>query len=118
SSLRAALERLAHERTGRFWHMVERLKHCGVSFADDELRTHEDVESLGRRHLAEMMVKAGRARSVGEAFARYLGDHARAAVPKTRLPVAEAIAIVRQAGGVAACAHTPYDCNGADPRDL
>src|SRR5438270_10600399 len=64
------------------------------------------------------MVKAGRARSVGEAFARYLGDHARAAVPKTRLPVAEAIALVRQAGGVAAWAHPSYDCNGENLRDL
>ena len=118
TSLRAALQRLADERTGRFWHMVERLKHCGVCFADDELRMHEDVESLGRRHLAEIMVKAGRARSVGEAFARYLGDHARAAVPKTRLPVAEAIALVRQARGVAAWAHPSYDCNGENLRDL
>src|SRR5947209_13059214 len=56
-----------------------------------------------------MMVKGGHARSLREAFARYLGDNGRAVVPKLRLPVAEAIALVRGAGGVAAWAHPSYD---------
>ena len=62
--------------------------------------------SLGRRHLAEMLVRAGRVGSVREAFARYLQDDGRAVVPKLRLPVAEAIALVR--GGRRRCglAHT------------
>jgi hypothetical protein len=47
---------------------------------------------------------------VREAFARYLKDDGRASVPKLRLPVAEAIALVRGAGGVAGWAHPSYDC--------
>jgi predicted metal-dependent phosphoesterase TrpH len=45
-----------------------------------------------------------------EAFARYLGDGGDIQVPKKRLPVAEAVALVRGTGGVAAWAHPPYDC--------
>ena len=116
--LRAALERLALHRAGRFWEMVERLKQCGVSLDKEDLRAHAGSESLGRRHLAEMMVKAGRARSVGEAFGRYLRDNGRAAVPKSRLPVEEALTLVRAAGGVAAWAHPSYDCNGDNLREL
>ena len=55
-------------------------------------------------------MRARRVGSVREAFARYLKDDGRASVPKLRLPVAEAIALVRGAGGVAAWAHPSYDC--------
>jgi predicted metal-dependent phosphoesterase TrpH len=67
--------------------------------------------TLGRRHLAEILVRAKKAATVREAFQRYLGDHSRATVPKARLPVAEAIALVRGATGVAAWAHPNYDCS-------
>ena len=40
--------------------------------------------------------------NIREAFVRYLGDRGGVAVPKKRLPVAEAMALVRDAGGVAA----------------
>jgi predicted metal-dependent phosphoesterase TrpH len=63
----------------------------------------------GRRGLAELLVRAGKAASVREAFARYLGDLGRVTVPAVGLPAAEAVALVRGAGGVAALAHPPYD---------
>ena len=49
--------------------------------------------------------------TVREAFTRYLGDGGRVAVPRVGLPVAEALALVRGAGGVAAWAHPSYDCS-------
>jgi predicted metal-dependent phosphoesterase TrpH len=110
--LLAALERLRVDRTNRFWEMADRLRGCGVALDNDELRAFTKLESgtLGRRNLAEFLVKTRRAGSVREAFVRFLGDRGRAAVPKVRLPVADAIACVRQAGGVAAWAHPSYDC--------
>lgn len=109
--LRAALDRLDTHRTGRFWDMVERLRGGGVSLDEGELRAFAGASVLGRRHLAEFLTRTGKAGSVREAFARYLGDGRRAATAKARLPVAEAIALVRGAGGVAAWAHPSYDCN-------
>jgi predicted metal-dependent phosphoesterase TrpH len=67
-------------------------------------------EALGRPHLAELLVRQGQVATVREAFRRYLRDGGPAAVPKKRLPVAEALALVRGAGGVAAWAHPAYDC--------
>ncbi|MBY0528529.1 MAG: PHP domain-containing protein [Gemmataceae bacterium] len=110
AALGTALERLRAHRVGRFWEMVERLRGCGVSLDDEELQAQAAAGVLGRRHLALMLVKSRRAGSVREAFTRYLGDRSRLNVPKLRLPVAEAIALVRGAGGVASWAHPTYDC--------
>jgi predicted metal-dependent phosphoesterase TrpH len=108
--LQQALARLRVERVGRFHEMVGRLAALGVRLPEEALQPQHEQGTLGRRNLAEMLVKAGRAATVREAFQRWLGDHARAAVPKVRLAVADAIALVRGGGGVAAWAHPSYDC--------
>lgn len=108
-ALATALGRLRRERIARFREMIERLRGCGVSLDEEDVREQLDGKVLGRRHLAALLVKARKAGSVREAFLRYLGDKGRIAVPKVRLPVAEAIALVRAAGGVAAWAHPAYD---------
>lgn len=108
-ALVAALDRLKSHRVGRFLAMAERLRGLGVALQQEDLDAPVAATSLGRRHLAELVVKAGRAGTVREAFTRYLHDGGRATVPKLRLPVAEAIALVCQAGGVAAWAHPSYD---------
>ena len=102
------LGRLCVHRNQRFWRMVDRLRGLGVSLADEEVRACAVTESLGRRHLADLLVRTHRAGSVREAFSRYLADLS--LVPKLRLPVREAIALVVGAGGVAAWAHPSYDC--------
>ncbi len=107
--LQAALAALRSDRVGRFREMVARLRQLGVDLPDEVLPGGEGG-TLGRRNLAELLVRTGQAATVREAFQRYLADHRRAAVPKRRLPVAEAVARVRGAGGVAAWAHPTYDC--------
>jgi predicted metal-dependent phosphoesterase TrpH len=110
SALRSALTHLQEQRVGRFHAMVERLHALGVHIEAADVANLGDEATLGRRHLAELLVQAKQATSVREAFQRYLGDRGRATVAKTRLPVAEAIALVRGATGVAAWAHPSYDC--------
>jgi predicted metal-dependent phosphoesterase TrpH len=108
--LLAALRRLRQHRRERFWDMVERLRSCGVSLDEQELRAKAGVGVLGRRNLATMLVKARRAGSVREAFQRWLGDGGRVTLPNLRLPVAEALHLVRNAGGVASWAHPSSQC--------
>lgn len=110
AALAAGLERLRVHRAGRFEEMVGRLRACGVSVPEDELRAVRASASLGRRHLAELLVRTRRAGSVREVFVRYLHDGGRVAVPKCRLPVGEAVALVRGAGGVTSWAHPGADC--------
>jgi predicted metal-dependent phosphoesterase TrpH len=110
TSLHAALDELRRHREARFLEMVDRLRNCGVSVDREEVQETMGLGTVGRRHLAHLLVRARRAGSVREAFTRFLGDRGRVAVAKRRLPVARAIALVRGAGGVAAWAHPSYDC--------
>lgn len=110
TGLTAALADIRLHRRERFREMIERLRGRGVTLEGEEQRMQETPDALGRRHLAQMLVRARRVATVREAFARYLGDRGGVAVPKKRLPIAEALALVREAGGVAAWAHPAYDC--------
>jgi 3',5'-nucleoside bisphosphate phosphatase len=114
--LNVALEKLRRGRAERFQEMVGRLRACGVSVEVGP--TAGGPEALGRRRLAELLVQQKKAATVREAFARWLHDGGRAAAPKLRLPVAEAVALVRGAGGVAAWAHPPYDGTEDDLAEL
>jgi len=78
----------------------------------------ETSSTLKAFAVLEVLVRARRVGSVREAFALYLKDGGRVAVPKRRLPVAEAIALVRGAGGVAAWAHPSYDCERGQVAEL
>src|SRR5262245_35133064 len=79
--LRNALNRLRELRQGRFQEMIERLQRQGVSV---EAAPFSDRGSLGRRHLAEMLVRSRQVGTIREAFRRYLHDGGCADVPKQR----------------------------------
>jgi predicted metal-dependent phosphoesterase TrpH len=118
AALLAALARLREHRTDRFHNMVERLRSFGIHLGADDLPDEGASPALGRRHLAQVLVEKRRAGTVQEAFRRYLHDGGRVAVPKLRLSVSDAIALVRGAGGVAGWAHPPYDCSREDLAEL
>lgn len=107
-ALQNALERLRSDRAIRFHEMLERLRKVGVDL--DEAGLDLSTRALGRRYLAEVLVQRQHAGSVRQAFARFLSDGGPVALPKVRLPVADSIALVRRAGGVASWAHPAYDC--------
>ncbi len=108
-ALNTALAQLRRKRAERFLEMVDRLRGCGVVLEPADLPGADQQAALGRRHLAELLVRQRRAGTVQQAFRRYLGDHGRVHVPNPGLPMAEAIWLVRNAGGVAAWAHPAYD---------
>ena len=103
--LNAALEQLRDRRRDRFHAMADKLRGCGVTIDDEMLAESDHGGSLGRRTLAELLCANGRVGSVREAFARYLGDGGPADLPKQRLPLEQAIALVRAAGGATSLAH-------------
>jgi 3',5'-nucleoside bisphosphate phosphatase len=104
-----ALAALQAGRRDRFHEMCARLESLGIALDTRGLANPTSGMSLGRRHLAQLLVECGKAANIREAFQRWLADRGRIQAPKACLPVAEAIELVRGAGGVAAWAHPSYD---------
>ena len=99
---------LRANREARVSAMVERLTVLQLSVDLSALRRAFPRATLGRRHLADWLVKTSQVANHREAFARYLGDGGPAEVPKPRLPWDEAIGLIVGAGGVAGLAHPPF----------
>lgn len=96
-------ERLVHlqlVRDERNRVMCERL---GLDY--DDLQAEAGGRGAGRPHAAALLVRAGRAASIQDAFDRWLGKGKPGYVEKQRLAPAEAIALARASGGVAVLAH-------------
>ena len=116
--LAAATAALRAARDGRARAMVERLGRLGLRVDLEALRAAFPRATIGRRHLADWLARTGQVASRRAAFDLYLKDDGPAHVPKPRLEAAEAIALVRGAGGVAGLAHPPYDLRERALRDL
>jgi predicted metal-dependent phosphoesterase TrpH len=100
------LVRLRADRVTRNRALVARLGELGIPVRYDEVVAEAAGEqSVGRPHVAAVLVRLGAADSIPDAFDRWLARGRPAHVPKARLAVAEAAALARGAGGVAVLAH-------------
>lgn len=106
----AAMERMCMRRRDRFREYIARLAERGTAIPADRVALVEEAcASLGRRHIAGLLVACRHAKTRNEAFQRFLGPLRGLVGPKEMLPIEEAIALVRAAGGVASLAHPPLD---------
>jgi predicted metal-dependent phosphoesterase TrpH len=104
----AALARVRESRRVRFRDFIFQLAQQGIHLPADRVKLVEEIShSLGRRHVAGLLVATGIARNQTEAFHRFLGQANRHVLPKQLVPVEEAIQLVIAAGGVASLAHPP-----------
>jgi predicted metal-dependent phosphoesterase TrpH len=113
--LTATLDRLCARRRERFRDYLARLVEHGTVIPGDRATLIEAVSpSLGRRHVAGLLVACRFARSVHEAFWRFLSPLRDRVLPKERLPVGEAVRLVHAAGGVVSLAHPPAEFGDAE----
>ncbi len=116
AGIAALSARAAAARRRRIAAMCERLRGLGVAIADGDVTTPPECVSVGRMHLARALVRRRAAGSVSEAFARFIGDKAPAWVAACGPDVAEAIRVVREAGGLPVWAHPgPADADHFAP---
>jgi len=102
------LEKISYfceERFVRGEAIVEKLNELGVDLSMETVKKIAGKSVMGRPHVADALVKEEYVLTVDEAFARYLGYHAPAYVPKKYLTPREAIKLIHKAGGVAIWAH-------------
>ncbi|MGH7476938.1 MAG: PHP domain-containing protein [Longimicrobiales bacterium] len=95
------------QRRDRVRRILDRLGDAGVQLALEEVEREADASAapLGRPHVARALVARGYARTVADAFDRWLGDSGPAFVPTDILTPAQAIELIHSAGGLAIWAH-------------
>jgi 3',5'-nucleoside bisphosphate phosphatase len=105
-ALDALLDRQRGARRRRFERMLERLRAIGLPVdAQLEGMDRSDEESLGRPTIARALVEAGWASTVQDAFVRIIGHGQPGYVRREGMGPVEAIAAIRDAGGLPVLAH-------------
>ncbi|ABW67307.1 PHP domain-containing protein [Desulfosudis oleivorans] len=117
TALNHGLERLQTARNQRTPKILEQLNRLGMDISMAETAAFAGGGQVGRAHIAQAMKARGVVRSIREAFDRYLGKNKPAYVDKERIPCDRAIALIRQAGGVAVLAH-PFLVDTPDDKAL
>lgn len=103
--LQSTIARLRDASLSRIDRMVARLAELGYRLPEGSVHPSADGASIGRPHVARAMIAAGYVASVGEAFDRFLGRGQPAYIKRERQQPAEAVALVRRAGGLPVLAH-------------
>ncbi len=105
--LNRTLVSLREKRRERAQRIVERLAAKGVDLSYEKLAVRSHGGSIGRAHIAAAMVEEEYVPNFQEAFTRYLGNGNAFmdGLESAKLSPGEAIALIREAGGVPVLAH-------------
>lgn len=94
--------------------MVKLLNEQGVEITFQQVKEIAGDDYIGRPHIARALVAAGYVQEIGEAFCEeYIGNNARAYVPKYKLTPEEAIELISKAGGISVLAHPVFINHGS-----
>ena len=103
--LNRALEKLQDSRRGRNPEIIARLNKLGIAIRIEEVEREAADGQPGRPHIAKLLIKKGVAKSMDDAFDRYLGNGRPAYVDKFRIESSQAIELINAAGGIPVLAH-------------
>ncbi|HUJ27579.1 MAG TPA: PHP domain-containing protein [Myxococcales bacterium] len=97
---------MLQERRERMEKMIALAQAAGLkSVTYERVVAVSGGENLGRPHLARVLVECGHAASIKDAFDRYLRTRGPLWVDRRRLTIAEAVKLIRDAGGTSSVAH-------------
>ncbi len=85
--------------------ILEKLTRLALPISEDELKQVKEEGTIGRPHIASLMLKKGYVSSIQEAFNRYIGEGRCCFDPGAPVSVEETVHQIHQAGGKAFIAH-------------
>lgn len=97
--------RFKEERRKRAELMVQKLKKLGMPISLESVLDKAGEGSIGRPHIANVLIDEGYVSSFQEAFNKFLGNGRPAYFDKLKIEVAEALQLVKEAGGICSIAH-------------
>ncbi|MBN1937555.1 MAG: PHP domain-containing protein [Anaerolineae bacterium] len=106
--LQQRLATMRESRLSRARAIWERLDKLGHLVSWERVLVLAGDGSVGRPHIAQVLVEAGYAKSIQDAFQKYIGRAGQAYVPRPKLRPQEAIELIRDAGGVPVLAHPSH----------
>lgn len=96
---------LGEARLERAEEIVRRLAGSGLEIPFEEVMVLSGKGTVGRPHIAKILLTRGLVGSFQAAFYRYIGEGRPCYVPKKVLPLGRVVSLIRGAGGVAVWAH-------------
>ncbi|MDF2670911.1 MAG: metal-dependent phosphoesterase [Paenibacillus sp.] len=104
------LQQLRNTREHRNALILDKMNELGIPITMEEVTTlagksPSGDETIGRPHIAEVLMNKGIVSSISEAFDRYLGSNGAAYVNPPRITPYDAIDWIKEAGGAAVVAH-------------
>ena len=111
--LLSALEQMRLWREERNAEMVEKIRAKGYEITLDEVLAEAGGESVGRPHMASVLVGKGYFHDMQSVFGRLIGRNGTCYVSRKYLPVDACIRLIHEAGGLAIWAHPLHAAHGA-----
>jgi predicted metal-dependent phosphoesterase TrpH len=96
---------LIEGRDNRNPRIIARLQELGVAITMAELNAEAGGGTVGRPHIAAILVRKGYVSSIKQAFNEYLAPGGKAYFDKERLSSATALQMIRDSGGLPVLAH-------------
>jgi predicted metal-dependent phosphoesterase TrpH len=104
-NFKQVLKKMARARHLRVWEMYKKLRMLGIKLTWQEIIKEAGHGTLGRPHLAAVLVKYGYVNTTAAAFHDYLGKGCPAYVKRVKMSPRTAIQSILRAGGVPVLAH-------------
>jgi len=101
----AFLQSIAQERVGRAEEIMRLLAKGGIVIPEEKRDALLQSSSVGRTHIARLLIELGVVNTVPQAFDRYLGQGCPAYVPRRLPSTLEAVEAVSRMGVVSVLAH-------------
>ena len=106
--LNERLARLRDSRHRRNPKIIELLQAAGIAITYEEVRTLAGTDSVGRPHIARVLMEKGVVASAKEAFDLWLADGRPAYVPRELPTPSDAMQWIREAKGLPVLAHPTW----------
>ena len=103
--LQVTLEGMRNSRQQRAQKMITKLEDFGIHIEWQRVQDIAGSGSIGRPHLAQVMLEKGYIASLKEAFIKYIGRGAPAYVGREKMTPVEAVELVLRADGLPVLAH-------------
>lgn len=103
--LRTKIAKLQTAREARNAKIIKNINDLGMLVTPDEVQVQSQVGQTGRPHIAKVLFSKGYVKSMNSAFEKYLKKGASAYESRFIYSAAEAINIIKNAGGLIVLAH-------------